>query len=98
MDVLVSILLGSEEVQASLELRASIEVLLKTVVSSADVRQVLLRPCLEEASGQGPAAAAGSQLLSVLRAADRPKGSAPARGSDGSAFDWRPADADTWFA
>ncbi|CAE7947841.1 C15C7.7 [Symbiodinium sp. KB8] len=83
MDVLVSILLGSEEVQASLELRASIEVLLTTVVSSADVRQVLLRPCLEEASGQGPAAAAGSQMLSVLRAADRPKGSAPARGSDG---------------
>ncbi|CAE7655270.1 imp4 [Symbiodinium sp. CCMP2456] len=95
MDVLVSILLGSEEVQASLELRASIEVLLTTAVSGADVRQVLLRPCLEE----GPATAAGSQLLSVLRAADRPKGSAPAGGGcGGGGFDWFPADGNTWFA
>ena len=94
------VLLGTEEVQASLELRASIEVLLTIALSSADVRQVLLRPCLEAAEcSQGPAAAAGSQLLSLLRAADRnPEGSAQEAPGGGSGFDWCPADANTWFA
>ncbi|CAE7360052.1 unnamed protein product [Symbiodinium sp. CCMP2592] len=101
LDFLVPILLGTEEVQASLELRASIEVLLTTALSSADVRQVLLRPCMEaaECSQQEPATAAGSQLLSLLRAADRnPEGSAQKAPGGSTGFDWCPADANTWFA